>query len=130
MKPAAHCPCGTERRYDACCGRFHCGTAEPDTAVELMRSRYAAFVAGEASYLLRTWHPATRPERIDLDDGVRWTGLEVLGAEAGGPDDRRGTVEFRAHHVAAGIEGSLHELSRFRRDNGTWRYVRGRARWS
>lgn len=130
MKPATPCPCGTDRRYDACCGRFHHGTAEPATAEELMRSRYAAFVAGDASYLLRTWHPATRPETLDLDDGVQWTGLEVLAAETGGPQDRRGTVEFRAHHTVGGRAGSLHELSRFRRDAEGWRYVRGRATWS
>lgn len=95
-----------------------------------MRSRYAAFVAGEAAYLLRTWHPATRPETLDLDDDVRWSGLEVLGTDGGGPTDRRGTVEFRAHHVVGGVEGTLHELSRFRRDSEGWRYVRGRATWS
>lgn len=90
-----------------------------------MRSRYSAFVAGEPSYLLRTWHPATRPETLELDDDVRWTGLEVLATEAGGPDDRRGTVEFVAHHLVAGRPGALHELSRFRRDAEGWRYVRG-----
>lgn len=95
-----------------------------------MRSRYAAFVAGEASYLLRTWHPATRPETLDLDDGVRWTGLEVLGTEGGGANDRRGSVEFRAHHTHHGVAGTLYEVSRFRRDGDGWRYVRGRATWS
>jgi SEC-C motif-containing protein len=130
VRPSAACPCGSERRYDVCCGRFHRGDAEPATAEELMRSRYAAFAAGEASYLLRTWHPATRPETLDLDDGVHWTGLEVLGADGGGPHDRRGTVEFRAHHRRDGVDGTLHELSRFRRDAEGWRYVRGRATWS
>lgn len=90
-----------------------------------MRSRYSAFVAGEASYLLRTWHPATRPETLVLDEDVRWTGLEVLATEAGGPDERRGTVEFVARHTVEGRPGELHELSRFRRDAEGWRYVRG-----
>ncbi|HWJ07939.1 MAG TPA: YchJ family metal-binding protein [Nocardioides sp.] len=124
------CPCGTGRAYDACCAPFHRGAARPATAEELMRSRYSAFVAGLASYLLATWHPATRPESLDLDDGVRWTGLEVLATEGGGPEDRRGTVEFRAHHLVDGRAGELHELSRFRRDTEGWRYVRGRATWS
>ena len=77
MRPGAECPCGTGRRYDACCGPHHRGSARAATAEELMRSRYSAFVAGEASYLLRTWHPATRPETLVLDEDVRWTGLEV-----------------------------------------------------
>lgn len=126
----AACRCGSGRGYDDCCAPFHRGTALPATAEELMRSRYSAFVAGLASYLLATWHPATRPASLDLDDGVRWTGLEVLATEAGGPDDRRGTVEFRASFVEDGRERSLHEVSRFRRDGGGWRYVRGRATWS
>lgn len=120
------CPCGTGRPYDACCGPLHRGTATAATAEELMRSRYAAFVVGEAAYLLATWHPATRPETLDLDDDVRWTGLEVLATEAGAADDRRGIVEFRAHFTDAGRAGVLHERSRFRRDAEGWQYVRGR----
>jgi SEC-C motif-containing protein len=96
------------------------------TAEELMRSRYSAFVLGDAAYLLRTWHPATRPDAIDLDDRIRWTGLEILAADAGGPDDTRGTVEFRATYDAAGVPGVLHEVSRFLRPAGSWLYVRGR----
>lgn len=64
-----------------------------------MRSRYAAYVAGDTAYLLRTWHPATRPERIDLDPALRWTGLEVLRTEGGGPEDGKGVVEFRASYL-------------------------------
>lgn len=95
-----------------------------------MRARYSAFVVHQASYLLESWHPATRPERLDLDDGVRWTGLEVLATEAGGPADQRGVVEFRASYTSGGEPGSLHEVSRFRRHDGRWTYVRGRATWS
>lgn len=94
-----------------------------------MRSRYAAFVKGLASYLLHTWHPATQPESLQLDDRIEWTGLEVLATEAGGADDRRGMVEFVARFTRDGQPGSLHEVSRFRRQGDTWLYVRGRARW-
>ncbi|HWJ65656.1 MAG TPA: YchJ family metal-binding protein [Nocardioides sp.] len=121
------CPCGTGRPYADCCGPFHRGAARPATAEELMRSRYSAFVAGAAAYLLETWHPATRPATLDLDDAIRWTGLEVLATEGGGPDERRGVVEFRAHHVMDGEPDVLHEVSRFRRDGEGWRYVRGRT---
>lgn len=127
------CPCGSGQGYDACCRPFHRGTARPANAEELMRSRYSAFVVGgtdEVRYLLETWHPATRPATLDLDDAVRWTGLEVLATEGGGPTDRRGVVEFRAHHVHDGTPRELHEISRFRQDGAGWRYVRGRATWS
>lgn len=125
----AACPCGSGRGYDACCAPFHRGTALPASAEELMRSRYSAFVKGLASYLLHTWHPATQPPSLQLDERIEWTGLEVLAAQAGGPEDRRGMVEFVAHFTRDGQPGSLHEISRFRRQGDTWLYVRGRARW-
>lgn len=86
-----------------------------------MRSRYAAFVRLDAAYLLRTWHPRTRPVRLDLDAGTRWTGLEILGATDGSAFHSAGTVTFRASFRG----GSLHERSRFERDGGAWVYVDG-----
>ncbi|WP_251092717.1 YchJ family protein [Streptomyces sp. Caat 7-52] len=115
------CPCGLPRPYDACCGRFHAGSASAPTAELLMRSRYSAFVAGDAGYLLRTWHPRTRPERLDLDPRTRWTGLEVLGSTDGSAFHATGTVTFRASYRG----GSLHERSRFERVDGAWVYVDG-----
>ena len=130
MARSRACPCGSARAYDACCGPLHAGTTTASTAEELMRSRYSAFAVGDAAHLLRTWHPATRPERLDLDDSTRWTGLEVLATEAGGPQNQRGVVEFRASYTSAGEAHALHEVSRFRRHDGQWCYVRGRATWS
>ncbi len=94
-----------------------------------MRSRYSAFTKHLASYLLHTWHPATRPPELRLDDAMRWEGLEVLAAQDGGPGDKRGMVEFVARFTRDGVPGTLHEISRFRRQGDTWLYVRGRARW-
>jgi SEC-C motif-containing protein len=91
-----------------------------------MRSRYSAFVLHDAAYLLRSWHPATRPDAIDFAADLRWTGLEIVATEAGGPQDTAGVVEFRAHHHSGGGPGVLHEVSRFRRQDGAWVYVRGR----
>ncbi|SOD87740.1 YchJ family protein [Streptomyces sp. Ag109_G2-15] len=115
------CPCGRPESYDACCGRFHSGSAAAPTAEALMRSRYSAFVKGDAGYLLRTWHPGTRPERLDLDPGMKWTGLEILGSTDGSAFHTTGTVTFRASYRG----GSLHERSRFERVDGAWVYVDG-----
>ncbi|MFG2355453.1 YchJ family protein [Streptomyces sp. NPDC048521] len=115
------CPCGLPRPYDACCGRFHTGSASAPTAELLMRSRYSAFVKGDAGYLLRTWHPRTRPERLDLDPRMRWTGLEILGTTDGSAFHTAGTVTFRASYRG----GSLLERSRFERVEGAWVYVDG-----
>jgi SEC-C motif-containing protein len=115
------CPCGRPESYDACCGRFHTGAAAAPTAEALMRSRYSAFVRQDAGYLLRTWHPRTRPARLDLDTGMRWTGLEILETSAGSAFHTTGTVTFRASYRG----GSLHERSRFERVDGAWVYVDG-----
>jgi len=93
-----------------------------------MRSRYSAFVLGRPDYLLATWHPSTRPRSLDLDPGVRWTGLDVLATAGGGLLTAEGTVEFRASYVVDGTAGAQHELSRFRRDGGRWFYLDGVAR--
>jgi len=120
---AAPCPCGLDLAYGDCCGVFHRGEAAAPTAERLMRSRYSAFAVGDAGYLLRTWHPTTRPARLDLDPGTRWVRLEIIATAEGGPFHTEGTVEFRAHYRERGHDDSLHELSRFVRDGGTWVYL-------
>jgi SEC-C motif-containing protein len=111
--------------YDDCCGRFHRGEADAPTAVALMRSRYAAFALGDVDYLRRTWHPNTRPDRLEPDAGRRWTRLEVLATSGGGVFDREGTVEFAAHYHAGGRRGVQRELSTFLREDGAWYYLAG-----
>jgi SEC-C motif-containing protein len=121
------CPCGTGLTYEECCGPRHDGTTPPATAEQLMRSRYSAFAVGDAGYLLATWHATTRPAVLELDDGVRWVGLDVLDAVGGSLFDAEGAVEFRAHHVRDRARGSQHERSRFVREAGRWWYVDGVA---
>jgi SEC-C motif-containing protein len=90
-----------------------------------MRSRFSAFALGDTAYLLSSWHASTRPGRLDLDDRMRWTHLEIVSTAAGGPFDDTGTVEFRAHYRAGGGRGVLAERSTFERAGGRWYYVSG-----
>ena len=115
------CPCGLSAAYDACCGRFLSGAAAAPTPEALMRSRYSAFVQRDEAYLLRTWHPKTRPPRVEFDPGMRWTGLEIVDTSGGSAFHTTGTVTFRASYRG----GSLHERSRFERVDGAWVYVDG-----
>ncbi len=116
------CPCGLGDDYDACCGRYHAGAPAP-TAEALMRSRYSAFAVGDAGYLLRTWHPSARPQRLTLDPALRWTRLAVIEASGGGLFDAAGTVRFRAVYTREGQRGVLDETSRFVRHDGRWSYL-------
>jgi SEC-C motif-containing protein len=117
------CPCGNGEPYPQCCGRLHRGEADAPTAEALMRSRFSAFAVGDTAYLLRSWHPSTRPARLRLDPAERWTRLEILGTDRGGLLDNAGTVAFRAHYRAGGVPGTLTEHSRFTRADGRWVYL-------
>lgn len=125
-RSASGCHCGQPLPYEQCCGRYHAG-ALPAEAVQLMRSRYSAFVLRLEPYLLQTWAHGTRPASLDLsgDDGVKWLGLQVLAAAAGQVGDEAGTVEFVARYKVGGRACRLHETSRFCREDGAWRYVDG-----
>ncbi|MCU1511212.1 MAG: hypothetical protein JWM01_2561 [Arthrobacter sp.] len=118
-----NCPCLSGEQYGNCCGRFHRGEAEAPTAEQLMRSRYSAFVVLDAAYLLRTWHPDTRPAELTLDEGMHWRRLDIVSTSRGGPLDRDGTVEFKAHFRHNGERGVHHETSRFLRVNRRWYYL-------
>ncbi|MEU1275434.1 YchJ family metal-binding protein [Streptomyces sp. NPDC005799] len=120
-RPSPSCPCGLPGTYEKCCGRFHRGEAAAPTAEALMRSRYSAFVQRDEPYLLRTWHPRTRPARVGFEAGMRWTGLEILDTADGSAFHATGTVTFRASFRG----GALHERSRFERVEGAWVYVGG-----
>ncbi|MFE1953852.1 YchJ family protein [Streptomyces sp. NPDC059524] len=119
------CPCGLPAAYEDCCGRYHSGRSAAPTAEALMRSRYAAFTRKDAAYLLRTWHPDTRPPAVEFDPGLTWVGLEVLETADGSAFHQRGTVTYRARYKDDGRAGSLHERSRFVRVDGAWVYVDG-----
>ncbi|MGH3382559.1 MAG: YchJ family protein [Actinoallomurus sp.] len=122
-RPAASCLCGLPTPYDGCCGRLHRGDAKAPTAERLMRSRFSAFNVGDEGYLLRTWHPSTRPPQIDFDAALSWQRLEILQTSAGSFLDTEGTVRFRAHYVERGRAGQMEEDSRFVFQDGAWLYV-------
>jgi len=90
-----------------------------------MRSRYTAFVRGDERYLLATWHPSTRPARVELEPGLKWLGLQLRSHHV--QDADHATVEFVARSRLHGRAQRLHETSRFVREaDGRWYYVDGR----
>ena len=132
---AEPCPCGGDC-YATCCEPFHLGTARPETAEQLMRSRYSAFSRNLIDYLIET-HPSPEPmaERRQAlkasNRGVRWTRLRISASEAGGSADLSGTVTFEAHYRQSGQTHVLRECSRFGREGavagGRWLYLAAEA---
>ena len=123
MPPPGNCPCLSGEQYADCCGRFHRGDAEAPTAEQLMRSRYSAFVVQDAAYLLRTWHPDTRPAELELDPDMQWRRLDIVSTRRGGPLDSDGVVEFKAYFRHDGERGIHPETSQFLRVDRRWYYL-------
>jgi SEC-C motif-containing protein len=128
----AACPCGSGKTYVTCCGLRHSGMRPAETAEDLMRARYSAYVMGKGDYLVATQGPAVASEGAqalsEWGRSVRWLGLKVLRTERGQAGDARGTVEFEARFEQNGREVVQHEVSRFDKVNGQWRYISGRSR--
>lgn len=119
------CPCLRGEPLESCCGPYLLGDATPPTAEHLMRSRYSAFVLGNAGYVLTSWHRTTAPSDIELDPLQRWYRLDIHRAQAGGLLDSEGTVEFSAFYKHPDGNGVLREASRFVREDGRWKYLDG-----
>jgi SEC-C motif-containing protein len=90
-----------------------------------MRSRYTAFVLGLEDYLLKTWHPKTRPSALNLADDppTKWLGLQIK--RAANTSETTAIVEFVARYKVAGKATRLRETSHFERINGLWHYFSG-----
>ncbi len=122
------CPCKSRKSYALCCLPFHQGKAKPETAEQLMRSRYSAYFFRLVDYLVETTHPDTREPGLkrSLEKVIyqaNWSYLTILGVSQGGKDDKRGKVEFVADYFVGPEPFQLHEVSRFKRFKGSWKYL-------
>lgn len=124
------CPCGSKKKYKKCCMIYHNG-AKPKTALELMKSRYSAFAAGDSKYIIKTTHsknPQYLEDKVawkkDLDNfcnHVIFEGLEILETSNDGTYDY---VKFRA--TLKDYEKndlSFSENSRFDIEDGMIKYL-------
>ena len=89
-----------------------------------MRSRYTAYYLGDESYILKTWHPSTRPSEAS-DNSLSWSGLKVMAYLP-----LSGT-KARVKFIAKGKDSNgkwhtLREDSAFTKENGNWLYVDGK----
>ena len=122
-----HCLCCLEQPMSTCCEPYIRGIRSAATAVMLMRSRYVAYCMRNRSYLLKTWHPDTRPSSVEFSaqDDTIWTGLQIVKVVRGGESDSVGEVSFEARYLSQGRVSVLAENSRFQRVDNAWMYVDG-----
>ena len=124
------CYCGSEKPFKQCCEPFIKGSAKPETAQQLMRSRYTAFATGAVDYIHKSILPS---KRSDFDEKAtrewsansQWHGFEIKSAEKGGPEDTTGTVEFIATYSTDDTTHNHHEIAEFKKQNGRWYFVDG-----
>ena len=121
------CPCGSGKNYSECCEALIKRKRFAQTAEELMRSRYSAYVKKEIAYIIET----ILPEKLGQfdEEGIRrwsqktqWQKLKISNTEGGGPNDTEGKVEFIAHYIDKGLTNKHHEIGKFTKYNNRWYY--------
>ncbi|WP_208981591.1 MULTISPECIES: YchJ family protein [unclassified Pseudovibrio] len=129
------CPCKSGRDFEICCQPFLEGKALPETAEQLMRSRYSAYATKNIDYLKDTLWPRYQKtfssiEVAEYAAQTQWIGLEILGTDKGQLGDAKGSVLFCAKYLAHGQVGEQRELSLFKKRKGRWYYVEPMAEGS
>ncbi len=119
------CPCNSGAAYAACCQPFLTGAGKAASAEALMRSRYSAYVRRDVEYLLKSWHPSTRPAQIDTTTIPDWYNLQIVRTGPGNESDTHGIVEFIATALSPKGTCTLHEVSRFIKEDDQWFYADG-----
>ena len=85
------CPCCSGKSFELCCSQFINKNQTPNSAEQLMRSRYSAYTLKEGNYLLASWDESTRPETLELEnDTTQWKQLKIISSS-------KDTVTFVAY---------------------------------
>ncbi|MCB0365479.1 MAG: YchJ family protein [Bdellovibrionaceae bacterium] len=125
------CPCQSGTEFSNCCEPILSGKEKAETAERLMRARYTAFTRVDMDFVNKTHDPKTKK---DLDpeanrrwaESAEWKGLDVVGTTGGGPEDEKGTVEFKVSYDMGDGPEEHHELSTFVKRNGQWYFSDGK----
>ena len=124
------CPCGSGNTYQQCCEEIITGSRVAQTAEELMRARYSAYVFAEMDFIFESTHPEHR-EGYDhagtrtWAETAEWLELEIISTKKGGPDESIGEVEFIARFNEKGNLVEHHEAGQFKRKEGNWFFTEG-----
>ena len=123
-----NCYCGSLKTFSSCCEAIHKDITKAQTAEQLMRSRYSAFVLANGSYLMESHYTSTRPLKekkaiVAWAKAVEWIKLEVLHTSKGTTNDTEGTVTFNAYFYQNGAVEVIHEKSAFKKENKHWTYL-------
>lgn len=129
-----NCYCGSNLNFNLCCEPILKGSVQAETAEQLMRARYSAYVTVNVDFLHDTLAPESRRDYDPKStkkwaEQAKWQGLQILSKDKGSKGDSTGTVEFIATYDDGKEALDHHEVSQFRKDNqsGNWYFVDGDA---
>lgn len=120
-----NCYCCSLKQYASCCEPYIFGHLKPETAENLMRSRFSAYTISNIDYLINTTHFSTVKfhdglEMLNFANQNKWTKLEIINFS-------ETQVEFKAHYIDKNLKPQIHhEKSTFKKENDGWFYVDGK----
>jgi len=115
------CICGSEQRYEECCARLIEGAHEADTALELMRSRYSAYVLRNGQYLYDTC--SSKLQKIEDIQAINNQKIEWIGLRIESFSDNE--VTFMAYYKENNRIEVMKEHSFFVLESGRLKYDSG-----
>jgi peptide deformylase len=125
------CPCSSGDPYKNCCKPFHLGSL-PKTALELMRSRFAAYALELPDYIIETTHRGNpeytenkftwKKEILGSIKNAHFQKLDILDFQE---KEHIASVTFKAHIKVNAKDSSFTEKSYFEKIKGKWLYHRG-----
>jgi SEC-C motif-containing protein len=124
------CPCGSGSAYADCCEPVINGVRPAETAEQLMRARYSAYVGVKMDFVFESTHPDHRNGYDHAGtkkwaENSEWLGLEIIDTRKGGRDDAAGEVEFIARFKEKEVAHEHHENASFERKDGQWLFTEG-----
>ena len=125
------CPCGSNKKFKKCCKIFHNGL-KASSALELMKSRYSAYVVGDSKYIMKTTHKENQDFTSDIEawsESIKefskisiFNGLVILEFIDG---EKEAFVTFKALITQHGNEVSFVEKSKCYKIDDEWLYHSG-----
>lgn len=121
------CFCGSGLTFEKCCGVFIVDGQFPKTAEQLMRSRFSAYCTKDAKYIHNSYahkerHKHPESEILSFANSASFVDLTICSTFKKGIYD---FVEFKALFISSNTLCTLHENSRFIKENDQWVYLDG-----
>lgn len=113
-----------------CCRPYIAGAKVPESAEQLMRSRYTAYTQSRIDYIKQTMAKKAAEHFDEADakqwaDSVKWLGLKVENTYTSKKENNIAFVQYFAQYQSGDRKEFIYETSEFHLHEGKWLYVDG-----